>query len=271
MKKLLSTLLLAVGISSASANTDIVLPFSAGGSTSTVMQTMVPELESLGFSSQAKFMNNCQTARAQLGSRPLLYVWSNDLDCATPGRADAKTFVALLNWMPLYLCGTKSSLADYAGGTPRIGVNIGEFYTQLGRAVGQKVNPNTRVINYANTGATKTALKTGEVDLSLTSNGPAMAAEGLVTCYAATTAQSTGGLNTVKNIVGDVPGAVFSVNIWVTADSMSPAEVDRARTAVQKVIKGSSYQELTTKKLRRELPDTGVDQQIQRVNQSLLN
>lgn len=270
MKKLLSIVLLAVGIS-ASASTDIVLPYSAGGSTSTVMQTMVPELESLGFSTQAKFMNNCQTARAQLGTRSLLYVWSNDLECAVPSRADTKTFVALLNWMPLYLCGSKSSLADYASGTPRIGVNIGEFYTQLGRAVGQKVNPATRVINYANTGAIRTALKTGEVDFSLTTNGPAMAAEGLVTCYAATTAQSVGGLNTVKNLVGDVPGSVFSVNIWVTADSMSSAEVGRARTAVQKVIKGSSYQELTTKKLRRELPDAGVDQQIQRVNQSLLN
>lgn len=269
MKKLVTGLLLSV--CAVAYATDIVLPFSAGGSTSTVMQALVPELEAAGMPTQAKFMGNCQTARAQLGTRPLMYVWSNDLDCAAPSRASQQNFVGLVNWMPLYLCGKKAALSEYSSGTPRIAVNVGEFYTQLARTIGQKINPATKVINYANTGATKTALSTNEVDLSLTTNGPAMAAEGLVTCYAATTATAMPGLTTVQSMIGTAPGSVFSVSIWITADGMSATDVAKYRTTMQKIMQGSAYQEMTTKKLRRELPDATVEQQIQRVNQSLLN
>jgi hypothetical protein len=269
MKKLVTGLLLSM--CAVAYATDIVLPFSAGGSTSTVMQVLVPELESAGIQTQAKFLGNCQTARAQIGSRPLVYVWSNDLDCAVPGRVTEQNFVGLVNWMPLYLCGKRPVLSDYASGTPRVAVNIGEFYTQLARSIGQKVNLNTRVINYANTGAVKTALQTNEVDLSLTTNGPAMAAEGLVTCYAATTVTAMPGLVTVQSIIGNAPGSVFSLSIWMTANGMSAADVAKYRASVQKVMQGPVYREMTTKKLRRELPDATVEQQIQRVNQSLIN
>ena len=269
MKKLFVYALLLSGVL-AHAN-DIVLPFSAGGSTSTVMQTLVPDMETAGMPVQVKFVGNCQTARAQLGARPAVYVWSNDLDCAIPGRANNQNFVALLHWMPLYLCGRKSTLSEYSTDTPRLAVNVGEFYTKLGRAIGQKINPNTRVINYANTGATRTALKTNEVDLSLSTNGLSMAAEGLVTCYAATTSTAVPGMVTVQSMIGNVTGSVFSFTSWMATDGIQPDTVIRYRDTVQKIMQGTAYQDMTTKKLRRELPDATVEQQIQRVNQNLIN
>ena len=72
-------------------------------------------------------------------------------------------------------------------------------------------------------------------------------------------------------MIGNVTGSVFSFTSWMATDGIQPDTVIRYRDTVQKIMQGTAYQDMTTKKLRRELPDATVEQQIQRVNQNLIN
>ena len=270
MKQLLKflTVLTLCATSLAASAVDMILPYSAGGSTTAVLQLILPNLKVVSSELDARYLGNCQMVRAQLTGRPQLYMWSNDLEC-TSSTVDASNFIALVNWNPLYLCGRRDKLDLYRTGDARLAVNAGAFYTQLGNSIRAAVNPNMRVVNYANTGAIKTALATGEVDISLSTNGPSLATEGLVKCYAVTTASTLNGLSTVKSIIGDVPGSVYSVTIWIASQGIAPADLKNIQNAVQQQMRTSAYRDLIVGKMKRELPDATLEQQIQRVNQSL--
>ena len=264
MKKLLT--LLVLGVSSFSSfSFDLITPYSAGGSTTSVLQAIQPGLKTAGIDLDARYLGNCKMVKAQLTGKSQLYLWSNDLECEST-TVGASNFVALLNWNPLYLCGRKDRLDLYRTGDARLAVNTGKFYTNLGNAVKSSVNPNMRVINYTNTGAIKTALTTGEVDLSLSTNGAVMATEGLVKCYAVTSSTSINGLVPAKSIIGDVPGSVYSVAIWIAAHDIAPGELKNVQIAVQDQLRTAGYQDLIVNKMKRELPDATVEQQLQRVN-----
>lgn len=257
---------MVLGVSSfPSFSFDLISPFSAGGSTTSVLQAILPGLKTAGIDLDARYLGNCKMAKTQLTGKSQMYLWSNDLECEST-TVDSTNFVALLNWNPLYLCGKKDQLDLYRTGDVRLAVNAGEFYTNLGNAVKSSVNSNMRVINYKNTGAIKMALTTGEVDLSLSTNGAVMATEGLVKCYAVTSPTSINGLMPAKSIIGDVPGSVYSVAVWMAAHDIAPVELKNVQSAVQDQLRATEYQDLIVTKMKRQLPDATVDQQLQRVN-----
>lgn len=244
---------------------DLVTPYSAGGSTTSVLQAIQPGLKAAGIDLDARYLGNCQLLKAQLTGKSQLYLWSNDLECEST-TVGPTNFVALLNWNPLYLCGRKDQLDLYRTGDVRLAVNTGKFYTDLGNLIRASVNPNMRVINYNNTGSIKTALTTGEVNLSLSTNGAVMATDGLVKCYAVTSSTSIDGLTPVKSIIGDVPGSVYSVAIWMAAHNISPGELKNVQAAVQDQLRATGYQDLIANKMKRQMPDATVEKQLQRVN-----
>jgi hypothetical protein len=215
MKKILVVAALAVTHTFASA-IDLVMPFPAGGSSSAQMQVIVPELEALGVKVEPQFLPNCQTQQSMRGTRPMLWLWANDVECKQPPKVNENDFVALLVYQPLYLCGKTSSLKDYATGSPRLAINTAH-YKDLVSAIIAKVNPNIKVVNYANSTQVRTAMKTNEVELSLTTVGPAMVAEGAATCYAVTADKPIG--DVTSNIVSQT-GQTGTINYSTFMDKV---------------------------------------------------
>jgi hypothetical protein len=267
MKQLLTFLTFCVVSASASA-LDFVIPYSTGGSTSLVLHNILPAIKAVGVDADVRYVGNCRMAQAQLTGKPQLYFWSNDLECATP-TVDPTSFVALFYWTPLYLCGRQDNLSAYKTGNVKLAVNVGPLHSQLGGAIRAAMSTDMRVISYANTGAIKTSLVTNEVDLVLTTIGPALVAEGLAKCYAASTNNNLAGLVTLKSITGDVANSVYFATGWISAQGMAPADLKNIQNAVQEQMRTAAYRDLIVGKMKRELPDATVEQQIHRVTQSL--
>jgi hypothetical protein len=264
MKKILVVAALAVTHTFASA-IDLVMPFPAGGSSSAQMQVIVPELEALGVKVEPQFLPNCQTQQSMRGTRPMLWLWANDVECKQPPKVNENDFVALLVYQPLYLCGKTSSLKDYATGSPRLAINTAH-YKDLVSAIIAKVNPNIKVVNYANSTQVRTAMKTNEVELSLTTVGPAMVAEGAATCYAVTADKPIGDVPTLKSVLGTNMAAVAGGYSAIMAQGLPAAEVAKYRDAFQKVVQGAAYRDLVGNKQKRELPNPDVKKQIEFIN-----
>lgn len=266
MKKLFAIAALALTHTFASASAiDIVMPFPAGGSTTGQMQVIVPELDALGAKVNLQYMANCQAQQSVRGSRPMLWLWANDTECKQPPKVNEDNFVALLVYQPFYLCGKNANLKDYATGSYRLAVNT-PHYKDLISGIIAKVNPNIKVVNYANSNQVRTAMKTNEVEMSFTTVGPVMVAEDKATCYAVSTNTPIGNVPTLTNVLGSKNAAIAGGYSAIMAEGLSVAEVTKYRNAFQKVIQGAAYRDFVGNKQKRELPDASVKNQIEFVN-----
>lgn len=249
---------------------EILVPFKPGGSSSRIAQVLNPIFEKENVASNFKFMNNCNTVKANLNTNPSVYIWASDLDCPAPADTlSDRNFISILNWQPLYFCGTNTDLSSYNSGSFRMGVNTGLIYQDLGKQIINKINPNIKIIEYNNTAAIKTALITKEIDMSLSTSGLELASENLVSCYAVSATTSIQDLKTLTSLVGNTPEATFSFVTWISAHNMPAADVVKFRRTVQNAINDPTYIELISNKMRRQLPDSSMHQQITRITQSL--
>jgi len=276
-KRFLSTCfaaLIAVAPGAAWSQTDIgfISPFQVGGSTLPFIKEFADQLQKKGVILDQRYLGNCRLAAKQLdqSTKKYLYVWSSDLkqECGTPHTVSPSSFVGTLFTTPMYVCGRLSSLDQYRGKKAVLGTNPGEVHTRLGEQLRDKISPEIRIINYANTGALKTAVVTGEIDLVLHSSGKALAKEKLVTCYAATTFDKVHGIDRVSDIVGPVANSEHNIAVWFAAANLTAQEMATVRETMVQWSQTQKFQSMV-ESISREQPVGSIDQQMRQVQKTL--
>lgn len=266
------SLIIASSITAAQTKIEFISPFSAGGSTLSFVRNFSSELERNKFSVTYQFLGNCRLASQILSSedKKFIYVWFSDLnnECPPPGGVTDNNLIGIINWSPLYFCGRSPTLDTYRTQVTRLGTNPGVMSTGLANNIKDQINQQTRVINYANTGAVKAALLTGEIDLVLHSSGKALEAEKLVTCYASTADVQINNMVTIQSLFKNISNSVTTNIGWFAAVNFDGSELAAIRAHFIQWTATAEFQSLVTQ-MHRELPTGTIDQQLIQINNSL--
>jgi tripartite-type tricarboxylate transporter receptor subunit TctC len=250
----------------------VLSPFRQGGSTMPFLKEFSDELSKHGVTADLRFLGNCRLADHTLNNSTdkHLYLWSSVIkeECPRKNSLLPSNFIGMINWSPTYFCGRHQNLDHYRSNSAVIGTSSGVVNRTLSEQLRDKINPNIRVVQYANSGAVRTALIAGEIDLVVTNLGKVMEQEKLVTCYAATSTQRIGNINTVSSIIGKTSFSEFSDINWISAVNFSSAEIDAIRKIYNAWVQTSGYKALMNAQAR-EWPPESVTQQISEIENSL--
>lgn len=256
------------------SQTDIVFvsPFKAGGSTLPFIKDFAAQIEQTGIAVDQRFLGNCRLASQILNrtKTKYLYVWASDLqqECLPPQSVTAKNLVGMLFVTPMYMCGRLSTLDQYRDRPAIMGTNPGAVYTALSEQIRDKINSNIKIVNYANSGAIKAAIVTGEIDLVFHSSGKALSRDNLVTCYAATAAEQIKGLDLISDIIGHVPHSQISNTFWIAGVNLTAQEMANIREIYSRWTKSKEFASMINT-AAREAPSGTIDQQISQIHKSL--
>lgn len=270
------SLVMSMSASHASSQLDVtvLIPSKPGGSIQTSMNAMIPAAAAQGINLIPKYLGTCEKvidvlSNSTKSSEPIVYAWANDYACRVPSVPTTSNHIGTLAQASNYLCGKKDSLSKYqSSDNLKLAVNVGSTNIENGENIKKGLGNSTmRIVSYANTGAIKTALITGEVDLVYTTIGPALAAEGAATCYAVSSSSPEPKMITIRDITKNMPGSVFSIYIYLGSFNLSQADFVKVQNVIQTQIKSVEYKDLVLHKMFRQLPADSVAGQVNDLTQ----
>lgn len=214
---LLSFLLLLVISTPTMANTDIkiVIPFSEGGGTATMSKFVVEYLENNGYNVNLHIAGNPANARRIYENTdvPSIVVWENGYlaDKGSVGDIGAPTTDNFFNvwfWAPFYVC-AKPGYEDILNADANVGVNPHPSFPNWYLDSLVFANPNLNPVTYVNSGAIKTALVSGEIDIAISDRGLEWDNDGIASCVYNTSTEISSGLAPLGDEIGKDIGYSF--------------------------------------------------------------
>ena len=190
MKKLLVTLvLLALTVSAAIAQpVTWIIPFTPGGSSSTISAVLVPAMAEKGWEIEAQFAGDCVTARNAIegASGATMYHWLNlwqrDSNEACYWGGIESEYVFKIAAAESLLCDVKGETNIFENSTETLRVGIranNEFLPAWQDMMNDKAKANLRFANYPNGSTMKAGVASGELDYVFSTDGPSLLKNGL--------------------------------------------------------------------------------------------
>lgn len=262
---LLSFLLLLVISTPSIANTDIkiVIPFSEGGGTATMSKFVVEYLENNGYNVNLHIAGNPANARRIYENTdvPSIVVWENGYlaDKGSVGDIGAPTADNFFNvwfWAPFYVC-AKPGYEDVLNADANVGVNPHPSFPNwlLEKLVSE--NPNLSPVVYKNSGAIKTALVSGEINIGINDRGLEWQNDGIADCKYNTSMEITNGTKPLGKEIGK------NINYSFIAYSFVVNMDQDLRISLQKDFKSA----LKSEKISRYFEGRNQDQRIMQLSQ----
>jgi len=199
----------------ADTNIKIVIPFSEGGGTATMSKFVVEYLENNGYSVDLHIAGNPANARRiyENTDAPSIVVWENGYladkgsvgDIGIPTKDD---FFNVWFWAPFYVC-VKPGHEDILNTEANVGVNPHPSFPNWYLDSITSANPEINPVTYVNSGAIKTALVSGEIDIAISDRGLQWDNDGIVDCVYNTSTEIASGLNPLGGDLGKDIGYSF--------------------------------------------------------------
>lgn len=260
-KKVLVGFFLSLAVSLPSiANTDIkiVIPFSEGGGTATMSKLVVEYLENNGYNVNLHIAGNPANARRiyENTDTPSIVVWengylANEGSVGDIGPPTPKNFFNVWFWAPFYVC-SKPGYDDILNVDANVGVNPHPSFPNWYLDALLSVNPKLNPVTYVNSGAIKTALVSGEIDIAISDRGLEWDNDKIVNCIYNTSEEVLNDLTPLSEKLEKNVGYSFIAYSFVV--NMN----NDLKTALQQDFKDA----LRSKKVTDYFDSRGQDQRI---------
>lgn len=256
-------LLLVSTATIANKNIKIIIPFSAGGGTATMSKFVVDYLESNGYNIDLHIAGNPANARRiyENTKAPSIVVWENGFltesgSIADIGMPTKENFFNIWFWAPFYVC-SKPGYEDILSISANVGVNPHPSFPNwlLEKLVSE--NPNLSPVVYKNSGAIKTALVSGEINIGINDRGLEWQNDGIADCKYNTSMEITNGTKPLGKEIGK------NINYSFIAYSFVVNMDQDLRISLQKDFKSA----LKSEKISRYFEGRNQDQRIMQLSQ----
>ena len=212
--------------SMADKNIKIVIPFSEGGGTATMSKFVVEYLEKNGYDVNLHIAGNPANARRIYENTdiPSIVVWENGFladrgsvgDIGVPNKDN---FFNIWFWAPFYVC-TKPGYEDILTVKANVGVNPHPSFPNWYLDAITSANPEINPVTYVNSGAIKTALVSGEIDIAISDRGLQWDNDGIVDCVYNTSTKIASELRPLgRDLEKDIGYSFIAYSFVVNMDS----------------------------------------------------
>ena len=255
MKKILASLGLVVGLSTANASTiEFVHYYPAGGGADLQTSALIQELQKLGIDHKKIFTKSCHDAVKYTKSKPNTvmvsvtgdFVEADSARCPGRSRVDNAKLFSTVGDVPIMFCASphnnKMSLDDFSksGKTYSVGVPVASISNSFLLYARTQKNPvNLTIVPYKGAGDLRTAVLAGNVDFFVAGSAAPLVNAGAV-CHASSAkpnwanVPSFSDLSTYKNF----PDVALTTELW-HVNSIDPV----IEQAMIKAMSSKSFQE----------------------------
>jgi len=245
IKKILSLTALAmvVGVAQADQDLRLVLPMSPGGGTGTMSKFVEQHLEENGYNVDLQIVGNVANAKRiyqDSSDVPTIVAWENGYlleegHIGNIGAPSSEDFFNVWFWAPYYACSV-DGYDDILTADANLGLNPHPSFPQWFVDAIVEENPGINPITYPSSAEIKTALVSGEIDLTISDRALAWQNEGLVNCQYNTSTENASGLPPLGKAMGQ-DGLGFSLVVYSFALNMDSETIASVREDFQSALR----------------------------------
>lgn len=250
MKKLfISLIFVALTASVAMAQTVTwIIPFTPGGSSSTISSVIIPAMAKKGWEINAKFAGDCVTARDAIENTnsPIMYHWLNlwqrDASEACYWGKIKSNYLFKIAAAESLLCNLKddTSIFENTSDTLRVGIRANnEFLPAWQKMMDDATPAHLRFANYPNGSTMKAGVASGELDYIFSTDGKSLLKNHLAkSCEYHSGDYKSDTYKHISDKLPDFPAFESTLDLY----TQNIKDIDKFKADLQDVLQSEKYQ-----------------------------